>query len=116
MCDLVRFCKIWSQMFRTIKTIDDFHRLQQDILNVLSEWTKKWQLKFNISKCNWLHLGQPHRFGEYTIDGTTITFCNVVKDLGVQLDSQLKFHDHTTTITKKANCLLAIIQKNLPTF
>jgi len=24
-----------------------------------------------ISKCNWLHLGQPHRFGKYTIDGTT---------------------------------------------
>jgi len=86
--------------------------IQQDI-NALSEWAKKWQLKFNISKCNWLHLGQPHRFGEYTINGTTITSCNVVKDLGVQIDSQLKFRDYTTTITKKVNRLLAIIQKTL---
>ena len=76
------------KIFRTIKSIDDFLQLQQDI-NILSEWAKKWQLKFNISKCNWLHLEQPHRFGEYTIYGTTITSCNVVKDLGVQIDSQL---------------------------
>ena len=36
------------KMFRTIKSID-FHQIQQDI-NVLSEWAKKWQLYFNISK------------------------------------------------------------------
>jgi len=36
---------------RTDRTIEDFHQLQQDI-NTLSEWAKKWQLKFNISKCN----------------------------------------------------------------
>jgi len=64
----------------------------------------------------WLHLGQPHKFGEYTINGTTITSCKVVKDLGVQIDSQLKFHDHTTPITKKANHLLAIIQKTFQNF
>ena len=58
-----------------------------------------------------LHLGQePHEFGEYTIDGTVIKACDVVKDLGVQIDNQLKFHDHTT-VTKKANCLVAIIHK-----
>ena len=56
-------------------------------------------------------MGQPH-----TIDGTSITSYNVVKDLGVQIDSQLKFHDHTTTITKKANRLLAIIQKTFQHF
>ena len=73
-------------------------------------------MKFNSSRCNWLHLGQPHRFGEYMIDGTTITSCNVVKGLGVQIDSQLEFHDHTTTITKKANHLLASIQKTFQHF
>ena len=54
----------------TIRTVDDFCQLQQDI-NLLFAWSKKWQLKFNISKCNWLHLGKPHGFGEYVIDGTT---------------------------------------------
>ena len=39
------------KMFRTIRTVDDFCQLQQDI-NLLFAWSKKWQLKFNISKCN----------------------------------------------------------------
>jgi len=97
-------------MFRTIKSYNDFVQLQQDI-NLLAEWANKWQLKFNVSKCNWLHLGRQHGFGEYTIGDIAITSCNVVRDLGIQVDSLLKFHDHTSTITKKANRLLSIIHK-----
>ena len=62
------------KMFRTIVTVNDFLQLQQDI-NLLYE---KWQLKFNISKCYLLHLGKPHEFGKYTIDGTVIKACDVV--------------------------------------
>ncbi|XP_065883935.1 uncharacterized protein [Dysidea avara] len=76
----------------------------------------QWQLKFNISKCNWLHLGKPHGFGECVIDGTTITSCDVVKDLGIMIDNQLKFQDHTTTVAKKANRLLAVIHKTFQNF
>ena len=48
------------KMFRTIKLfINDFTQPQQDI-NSLAEWiwASKWQLQFNVSKSNWLHLGQ----------------------------------------------------------
>ena len=99
-------------MFRTIRTVDDFCQLQQDI-NLLFAWSKKWQLKFNISKCNWLHLG---KLGEYVIDDTTITSCDVVRDLGIMIDNQLKFHDHATTVSKKANRLLAVIHKTFQNF
>ncbi|XP_065896041.1 uncharacterized protein B0403.1-like [Dysidea avara] len=100
------------KMFRTIRTVDDFCQLQQDI-NLLFAWSKKWQLKFNISKCNWLHLG---KLGEYVIDDTTITSCDVVRDLGIMIDNQLKFHNHTTTVSKKANRLLAVIHKTFQNF
>jgi len=44
----------------------------------------KWQLKFNVSKCNWLiHLGRQHGFGEYTI--AIIASCTVVRDLEFRL-------------------------------
>ena len=98
------------KMFWTIKSFNDFVQLQQDI-NSLAEWASKWQLKFNVSKCNWLHLGRQHGFGEYTIGGTVIASCNVVRDLGIQIDSHLKFHEHTTVVTKKAHRLLSIIHK-----
>jgi len=48
-------------------------------LQLLAEWANKWQLKFNASKCNWLHLGRQHGFGEYTIGGIAITSCDVVR-------------------------------------
>jgi len=61
-------------------------------------------------------LGKPHEFGEYTIDGTVINACDAVKDLGVQIDKQLKFHDHTTAVTKEANRIVAIIHKTFQNF
>ena len=55
----------------------------------------KWQLKSNFSRYYLLHLGKPHDFGEYTIiDGNVIK--DLVKGLGVQIDSKLKFDYHTT--------------------
>ena len=48
-----------------------------------------------------LHLGRQHGFGEYTIGGTVIVSCNVVRDLGIQVDSHLKFHEHAAAVTKK---------------
>ena len=78
------------KMFKTIVSVNDCLQLQHNI-NLLYEWSKKWQLKFNFSKCYLLHLGKPHEFGEYTIDGNVIN-CDLVKDLEVQIDSKLKFH------------------------
>ena len=63
-----------------------------------------------------VHLGKPHEFGEYTIDGNVIKACDLVKDLGVQIDSKLKFHNHTTVVTKKGNRLVTILQKTFQHF
>lgn len=98
------------KMFRVIRNPQDFQLLQHDIDNLV-DWSRLWQLKFNISKCNVLHLGRPHGFGEYLIDGTTISSNKVVKDLGVFIDDKLKFHDHSSIIAKKANSILAVIHK-----
>ena len=73
-------------------------------------------MKFNFIKCYLLHLGKPHEFTEYTIDGNVIKACDLVKDLGVQIDCTLKFHNHTTVVTKKGNCLVTIIQKKFQHF
>ena len=70
----------------TSKTLDILYHgyqgsqlLQHDI-DSLVDWSIPWQLKFN-SKCKLLHLGQPYGYGEYLIDGNTISSncINVVK-------------------------------------
>ena len=35
-------------------------------------------VKMFISKCYLLHLGKPHEFGKYTIDGTVTKACDIV--------------------------------------
>ena len=35
--------------------------------------------------------------------------CNVVRDVQIYTDSHPKFHEHSATVTKKANQLLSII-------
>ena len=51
-----------------------------------------------------------------TYDLVWLKACGLVKDLGVQIDSKLKFHNHTTVVTKKANRLVAIIWKTFQHF
>jgi len=44
--------KIWT----AIAIADDAESLQQD-LNRLDEWSEKWLLKFNPTKCKVMHIG-----------------------------------------------------------
>ena len=69
-------------------------------------------LNFNISKCYVLHLGLTHSYGNYCIDGNVITSTESVKDLGIIVDSSLKFHNHTAIVTARANRILAVINKS----
>ena len=48
----------------------------------------------------------------YFMNGQPLPTVNVEKDLGVYVDSQLKFHHHTAAVIARANCILAIINKS----
>jgi len=98
------------KMFKVIKGTQDFQELQNDI-DMLLVWADKWLLRFNVSKCYVLHLGPPHGYGEYNMQGTKISSSDTIKDLGIHIDNNLKFHFHTASVILKANRTLAIIRK-----
>ena len=58
-----------------------------------------------------LHLGKPHQYSPYNIQGKSISPSDLVSDLGVLIDDKLEFHTHTASVTAKANRILAIIYK-----
>ena len=60
-------------------------------MNVLHEWSVRWQLKFNISKCKHIHFGSVHQFGSYYLNGIKTDSVELQKDLGILFDHQLKF-------------------------
>ena len=104
-----------AKIFRSIRCEADYLQLQRDI-DILFKWSRTWLLNFNISKCYVLHLGLTHSYGNYCIDGNVITSTESVKDLGIIVDSSLKFHNHTAIVTARANRILFAASYPTPLF
>ena len=104
-----------TKVFSTINNIDDQTKLQLAI-DSLYEWTQKWLLKFNESKCKVMHIGLNNPQFSYTIgpnnSKTLIETTTTEKDIGVYMDPLLKFSLHVTEIIKKANIVKYLIIKN----
>ena len=98
-------------LVRVIRNSEDYTALQRD-LNILQRWSVQWQLKFNVSKCKHLHFGPAHHNGTYCLNGIPIDIITTHSDLSIVFDDQLKFHDHTTQVTTKANRVLGLIKKS----
>ena len=46
-----------TKLYGPVRSQVDAQRIQED-LDVLVEWSKKWMLKFSISKCKTMHCGK----------------------------------------------------------
>ena len=49
---------------------------------------------------------------QYNMQGTIISSNDTIKDLGIHIDNNLKFHFHTASVISKANRTLSIIHKS----
>ena len=90
--------KLWSKVNNT----EDRAALQFDI-DKLATWSNDWQLSFNADKCKSLHLGHNNHEYQYSMPSTVtripIEKTNLEKDLGVNIDVQLKFRN-TSKLTR----------------
>ena len=117
MPDMVEsMCQLFAddaKIFRNVHIRDEASnlKLQKDLDN-LYQWSQKWQLPFNTSKCKVLHLGHNNPCHQYKMNGQKLQMIEEEKDLGVVIDNELKFHNHTSTVVKKANSKLGLIKKS----
>ena len=81
----------------------------------LEKWSKKWQLPFNADKCKVMHFRKNNPEHYYVLIGHVLQKSEQEKDLGVIIDSSLKFHMHTAA-TVKANQVLDLIKKSCNTW
>ena len=92
----------------------DSLKLQEAIDNLV-EWSERWLLKFNNSKCKVLHLGKNNPCYPYTIHEDAnvstleVTICE--KDLGVHIDPLLNFNEHIDSVVKKSRSLSGLIMR-----
>jgi len=107
-------CKIFAD---DTKIYDKSSRrdIIQDDINKLQEWSDKWHLYFNVSKCKVMHIGKKNPNFGYTMniegDSHPIKDCTEEKDLGVTFDTLLTFDSHIENIISKANQMLGLIKR-----
>ena len=78
----------------------DALQAQRDI-DILAADSTSWGLTLNISKCNVLQFNS-NNTQTYSIGSNILSSVSESRDLGVTVDTALKFHSHVTTITKRA--------------
>ena len=61
-------------------------------------------------------MGQNNPGYTYNMWGKQLEAIKEHKDLGAQVDSELKFHHHSSNVTNKANQVLGIIKKSFTYF
>jgi hypothetical protein len=104
--DLIMYSEIPNNSF--------FSNFQQD-LNKLHDWSVKWEMNFNNSKCHITQLTlckNTTKFA-YKLGSFVLPYCNSFKYLGVTISSDLKWKSHINIISKKASNTLNFVRRNL---
>lgn len=107
-----------AKLFKHIQSMHDSYVLNTLCQNLFS-WSEKWLMKLNIDKCKVLTITLNKNLLDYkysidTMNSGTVVLERVycMKDLGVNIDSDLNFKDHIYEKIKKAYQMLGIINRN----
>ena len=103
-CPWVAFAddfKIWS-----VFPDDSGIGLLQDDLNRIYSVSRSWNLCLNTEKCVVMHFGRGSP-AEVFVDGRELSSVQSYRDLGVIVDSSLKFHNHVRLVAGKAGGLMS---------
>ena len=82
--------------------------LQND-LDELHKWSLKWQMTFNVDKCVVMHLGSKNTNNKYVLGNQELKSSSKEKDLGVLMDSTLKFSEQCNVAVRNVNRTLGLV-------
>ena len=106
-----------TELYRSVDSYGDSNTIQMDLYE-LDNWSSSWQMKFNIQKCEVLHLGKKkHPMNFYLMFDNENKCLSTIKDmkeqpdLGVHMDESLKFENQISNVVQKANGVLASIRR-----
>jgi hypothetical protein len=106
-----------TKVYNTVRNTSQQLQLQDD-LDSLVDWADKWQLRFNADKCKVIHLGKNNEQQDYSMrrhgcnDRVMMSKSTMEKDLGVNVDNELKFSKHIEAQVNKANKRLGLIRRS----
>jgi len=107
------------KIFSGIRSDIDIDILQDDI-NTVARWTDKWHLKLNTKKCKIMTIGRSYTGPAHIYhlptgsgsDSDELARVTQEKDLGVLIDSDLRFENHILEKVKICNRITGVIKRN----
>ena len=92
-----RFCLFADDLkiYRPVTSVDDAVLLQRD-LERLTAWCSINKLYFNVSKCHIIRFSRSNTkiIYPYSLDNTSLSSVNTIRDLGILFSDDLSFHAH----------------------
>ena len=86
--------------------------LQKDLDDV-TDWAERWQMQFNVFKCEVVHYGKGSIDYNYSMQYQPIDEVKSEKDLGVTVSNDLKAAAHCKEVYAKANHMLGMISRTI---
>ena len=104
------------KLYLPVRDQNDVQLLQED-LDSLTYWCESNSMFINPSKCVVLHYARKlPPVHTYQLSGIRIPSNEIVPDLGVYFDTQLKFDKHVSEIVRNANYRLSSIRRSFSRF
>ena len=101
-------------IYCTISCSADADLLQQDLCK-FTDWQNKWLMRFNEKKCYVMRISQARSqlHFKYSLNGSQLQSTSCHSYLGVEISSDLKWNNHISRISAKANRTLGFVRRNL---
>ena len=115
-CSRVRLFADDTALYLTMESEDSGPTLQSD-LDILSMWETRWDMEFNPSKCQVVHVAGSKRpvKRDYILHGQVLESVTCAKYLGVDISGSLTWNSHIDRITGSANRTLGFVRRNIKT-
>ena len=101
-----------TKVGRPVRSTEDVRMLQED-LDKLYNWSDKWEMQFNINKCNIMRVGKGEGTVEYSLNNIALDRTYSARDLGVQVSSDLRPRKQCIIARNKANRTLGFIRRSV---
>lgn len=105
------------KIFRVVSSALDCCALQADVEQVV-DWCHRNGMEVNVQKCSvitFTRLFSPIVFS-YTLRNCALERVSSVKDLGITLDTKLRFTEHISLVVAKAYAILGLVKRNTRDF
>ena len=102
-------------LYREIRSHEDTVTLQRD-LDQLHAWSSRWQMNFNIKKCNIMSVTNKRKNAiktTYSMNGQPFDRVDTIEYLGVSLSNKLTWNAHINKITGNAKRTLGFLRRTL---